>query len=150
MLFERAITSRITIGDQPSEEDLARLKAEGYSGVVNLRNDGEPEQPIGTAAEGELARAIGLDYLHVGIGAAPLTEEGVGRFCDFMGAHADAPVLVHCRSGGRAAALLIIQQAKANGWKPSEAIAKGDSLGLRVGGGLRIAVENYLNDHPTA
>ena len=150
MMDLRPISPTISIAGQPTEDDLRDLKAEGYVAVVNLRNDGEPEQPIGTAAEGELARSIGLDYLHVGVGAAPLTEAGVGRFCEFMDAHADAPVLVHCRSGGRAAALLILQQAKANGWKPAEAIARGDAMGLRVGGGLRIAVESYLNDHPTA
>ena len=68
MLFERAITPQVTIGDQPTEADLARLKAEGYTGVVNLRNDGEPEQPLGTAAEGEEVRALGMDYLHMGVG----------------------------------------------------------------------------------
>ena len=52
MLFERAITSQITIGDQPTEADLARLKAEGYTGVVNLRNDGEPEQPLSDFGRG--------------------------------------------------------------------------------------------------
>lgn len=145
MLFERAITRQITIGDQPTEADLARLKAEGYSGVVNLRNDGEPEQPLSTSAEGEKVRALGMDYLHMGVGGPPLTQMGVESVCDFIDAH--DKVLVHCRKGGRAAAIVLIHQAQANDWPVAEAPAKGRGLGLEVDGMLRTMVENYLDDH---
>jgi len=145
MQFERAITSKVTIGDQPGEADLGRLKAEGYAGVVNLRNDGEPEQPLGTAAEGGQVRALGMDYLHMGVGGSPLTEDGVKSVCDFLDAH--PKVMVHCRKGGRAAALVLIHQAQANGWSAAEAVAKGRGLGLEVDGGLRAIVENYLDTH---
>ena len=145
MFFERAITSQITIGDQPTEADLARLKAEGYTGVVNLRNDGEPEQPLGISAEGEEVRALGMDYLHMGVGGAPLMESGVKAACDFI--DAQGKVMVHCRKGGRAAAIVLIHQARANHWSAAEAAAKGRGLGLEVDGGLRSIVENYLDDH---
>ncbi len=123
MQFERAITPQITIGDQPSEADLARLKAEGYTGVMNLRNDGEPEQPLDTAAEGDKVRALGMTYHHLGIGAAPLTKSGVEAACDFISGQ--EKVMVHCRKGGRAAALVLIQQAQAQGWTPGEAGGQG-------------------------
>jgi uncharacterized protein (TIGR01244 family) len=145
MLFERAITPQITIGDQPSEADLARLKAEGYTGIVNLRNDGEPEQPLGTAVEGEKVRALGMDYIHLGVGGAPLTQVGVKSVCDFI--DTQSKVMVHCRKGGRAAAVVLIHQAGVNGWSAGEAAAKGRGLGLEVDGGLRAIVENYLDDH---
>ena len=148
MNVKRSITPEITIGDQPTEADLSALKAEGYVGVVNLRNDGEPEQPLGIAAEGETARALGLDYLHYGVGAAPLSESGVGSVCDFLDAHASGKVLVHCRKGGRAAALVLLHRAKAENWSPDEAFAKGRALGLDVDGGLRNLVENYLKTTP--
>src|SRR5690349_20826141 len=82
MNVKRAITPTITVADQPTEADLSALKGEGYVGVVNLRHDGEPEQPLGTSAEGERVRSLGMDYLHVGVGGAPLTAEGVGSVCD--------------------------------------------------------------------
>ncbi len=148
MQFERAITSKVSIGDQPDESDLARLKAEGYAGVVNLRNDGEPDQPIGTEAEGVQVRALGMDYLHVGVGGSPLTEAGVNAVREFMAAH--TKVMVHCRKGGRAAALVLIDQAQANGWSAAEAVPKGRGLGLEVDGGLRAIVENYLDTHREA
>lgn len=144
MNVKRAITPNITIGDQPTEDDLKTLKAEGYAGVVNLRNDGEPEQPMGTAAEGEKARALGLDYLHYGVGSAPLSESGVQSVIDFLNRHSADKVLVHCRKGGRAAALVLLDQAQRNGWSADEAVAKGKAMGLDVDGGLRTLVENYL------
>ncbi len=149
MQVERPITGTITIGDQPTEADLARLKGEGYVGVVNLRNPGEPEQPMSPQEEGEKARSLGLDYLHYGVGGAPLSEQGVEAVCDFVDRHTqgEQKVLVHCRKGGRAVALVLLQQARANHWKPEEAIARGKAMGLEVDGGLRTLVETYLQQH---
>src|SRR4051812_7134268 len=101
-------TPGITVADQPSDADLGRLKAEGYTGVVNLRNDGEPEQPLSTSEEGERVRAMGMDYLHYGVGGAPLSEEGVASVSAFLERHAPGKVLVHCRKGSRAAALVLL------------------------------------------
>lgn len=148
MKFQRAITPAIVIADQPTEADLASLKASGFVGVVNLRNDGEPEQPIGTSAEGEKARALGLDYIHMGVGSAPLLEEDVDAVCKFIDEHAKrGKVLVHCRKGGRAEAVVLLYEALKEGWKPSEAPAKGRDMGLEVEGNLRTMVETYLDDH---
>jgi uncharacterized protein (TIGR01244 family) len=149
MNVKRPITPGITIADQPTEADLRALKDEGYVGVINLRNDGEPEQPLGTAAEGQAAKALGLDYLHYGVGGAPLSESGVASVCEFLDRHAGSgKVLVHCRKGSRAAALVLLHQAKAQGWAPGEALARGKTMGLDVEGGLRTLVENYLKEHP--
>jgi uncharacterized protein (TIGR01244 family) len=148
MNFMRAVTPEIAIGDQPTEADLAELKKQGYRGIVNLRNDGEPDQPMSTALEGEKARALGFDYLHYGVGAVPLSERGVTGVCDFIDQHsgASSKVLVHCRRGPRAAALVLLQQARANKWNAAEAVAKGKAMGLDVDGGLKMLVESYLSD----
>lgn len=147
MQFERPITNAITIGDQPTEDDLARLKREGYVGVVNLRNPGEPEQPMSPAEEGQKVQSLGMDYLHYGVGGAPLTRQGVTAVCDFVDSHTQdgRRVLVHCRRGPRAIALVLLQQARANRWKPEELIARGKEMGLEVDGGLRMLVETYMH-----
>jgi len=148
MNFMRAVTPKIAIGDQPTEADLAELKNEGFSGIINLRNDGEPDQPMNTAQEGDKARALGLDYLHYGVGSAPLSATGVTAVCDFIDQHADGTnkVLVHCRRGPRAIALVLLQQARANKWTSSEVVAKGKAMGLEVDGGLKMLVESYLSE----
>ena len=148
MNFQRLIRPSITIGDQPTEADLKTLKDEGYLGIVNLRQDGEPEQPLSTAAEGDKLRALGIDYLHYGVSSTPLTEEGVGAVHAFINEHAPGKVLVHCRKGGRAAALVLLHEALAQGWGADEAVENGKGLGLEVGVGLKGLVEDYLRSHP--
>ncbi len=149
MNVKQPITPTITIGDQPTEADLEQLKHEGYVGVVNLRNPGEPDQPMSPQAEGEKVRALGLDYLHYGVGGAPLADPGVTAVCDFVDRHAQGSqkVLVHCRKGGRAVALLLLQQARANQWTPEEMISRGKAMGLEVDGGLKMMVEAYIQSH---
>jgi uncharacterized protein (TIGR01244 family) len=149
MQVERPITAAITVGDQPSEADLERLKREGYVGVVNLRQPGEPEQPLSPTGEGAKVEGIGMEYLHYGVGGAPLSEPGVTAVSDFVDrlAEGGGKVLVHCRRGPRAFALVLLQQARANNWKPEEAIARGKAMGLEVDGGLRMLVETYLQQH---
>ncbi len=148
MNFMRALTPAIALGDQPTEADLAELKKQGFSGIVNLRNDGEPDQPMNPSQEGDKARALGLDYLHYGVGGAPLSESGVSAVCDFIEQHTQGAnkVLVHCRRGPRAIALVLLQQARANKWSASEVVAKGKAMGLEVDGGLKMLVEGYLSE----
>jgi uncharacterized protein (TIGR01244 family) len=149
MQVERPITGSITIGDQPTEEDLARLKREGYSGVVNLRHPGEPEQPMSPTEEGEKVIALGMEYLHYGVGGAPLLEQNVVAVCEFVDRHVQGggKVMVHCRKGGRAVALVLLHQAWANNWSPEEVVARGREMGLQVDGGLRMLVETYLQQN---
>jgi len=148
MNVKRPVTATITIGDQPTEADLEQLKKEGYTGVVNLRNDGEPEQPLSTAEEGKKVKALGMDYLHYGVGAAPLTTQGVTAVCDFVDQHSQRSekVLVHCRKGGRAIAMLLLQQAREQKWTTAEVFAKGKEMGLEVDGGLKTLVQHFLQD----
>ncbi|HEV3163229.1 MAG TPA: protein tyrosine phosphatase family protein [Isosphaeraceae bacterium] len=143
----REITPTITVADQPTEADLEALKAEGFVAVANLRNDGEPEQPLSTTAEGQHVRGLGMDYLHLGVGSAPLNPDGVGAFCEFLDRHAADKVLVHCRKGGRAAALVVLRQALEESWTPEELDPKARAMGVPIEGGLKMLVESYLREH---
>jgi uncharacterized protein (TIGR01244 family) len=148
MNVKRPITPAITIGDQPTEEDLAAFRDEGYAGIVNLRHDGEPEQSLSTADEGTKVRELGMEYLHHGVGGAPLADPGASNVADFIDrlTAGDGKVLVHCRKGGRAMALVLLQQARAHGWGSAEALDKGRAMGLQVDGQLKTMVENYLQE----
>ena len=79
MNFKKQISPAVAIADQPTEDDLRALKKEGFVGVVNLRHDGEPDQPLSTVAEGEKVRALGMNYLHVGVGGAAIVNR-IGEF----------------------------------------------------------------------
>jgi uncharacterized protein (TIGR01244 family) len=149
MNYQKEITPTITIADQPTESDLGQLSRDGFKGIVNLRNDGEPEQPLSTSEEGEKVSELGMGYLHYGVGGAPLSDEGVTAVCDFIDEQtaAGGKVLVHCRRGGRAAALVALQQARRNGWGAADVRAKATDLGLPLEGKLMMMVEDYLRRH---
>jgi uncharacterized protein (TIGR01244 family) len=141
----KLVRDRIVIADQPTRDEILALPEEGYAAVVNLRRDGEREQPLGTAEEGEEARSAGLAYLHEGVGGAPLTPEGVDAVCRFVDEQsANGKVLLHCLKGGRAAAMAVVYLARKEGWPPQEAVAKGQELGLNVEGNLKVMVELFL------
>ena len=148
MNVKRPLTATITIGDQPTEADLTELKQEGYTAVVNLRNDGEPDQPLSTAAEGDKVRELGMDYFHHGVGSRSLTVQGVKEVCDFIDKHSQSAekVLVHCRRGPRAIAILLLQQARIQKWTNAEVFAKGKAMGLELDGGLKLMVDQFLQD----
>lgn len=142
----RPVTEDIAIAGQPSSADLQALREEGYSGVVNLRNDGEPEQLLSTADEGAQVRSLGMDYLHYGVGGRPLDAAGVQAVCDFIDQHAGSgKVLVHCYKGGRAAALVLLHQARAQGWSPDEIFDRSAALGITLDPGLKMLVQRYLD-----
>ncbi|MDB5352217.1 MAG: hypothetical protein JWN86_3464 [Planctomycetota bacterium] len=144
----KTITPHLAVAGQPTESDLKTLRDQGYVGVINLRNDGEPEQPITTKEEGELAKKLGLEYLHYGVGGAPFSRDGVEAVYDFLDRHPSEKVLVHCRSGGRAQAILLLFEARKRGWSASDAITNGRGMGLDVKGGLAAMVEQYLAANP--
>jgi uncharacterized protein (TIGR01244 family) len=144
----RSITPNLAVADQPTEADLQNLKREGYAAVANLRQDGEPDQPLGTAAEGKLARSLDLDYLHLAVGGSPLSEQGVLAFCEFLDRHQGDKVLVHCRKGGRAVALVALHRALAEGWPPGTVADKALAAGLPLEGNLLTMIEQYLHEHP--
>lgn len=147
----RTVTDQIVIADQPNETELAALKRDGFVGIVNLRHDGEPEQDLSTTAEGEIVGQLGMGYLHYGVGGMPLSEPGVKAVCAFINRHAETgKVLVHCRKGGRAAALVAIHQALLHGWKAEDVAANSERLGLKLEGNLRLIVESYLAGRPKA
>ena len=152
MNFKKQIRQSVTISDQPTEDDLKGLKDEGYVGIVNLRHAGEPDQPLSPGEEGEKTRALGMNYLHIGVGGAPLSTEGVNSVCEFLEANEkNGKVLVHCRKGGRAAGLLLIQSALKEGWKVEEVFDRGKAIGLEVDGpGLKLVIENYLRENHCA
>jgi uncharacterized protein (TIGR01244 family) len=145
-MHARSITPRLLIADQPTEAELAALPAQGCGGVVNLRLEGEPEQPLSAAAEGQLVQGLGMDYLHQPVQGGNFTAADVTAVSDFLDRHASTPVLVHCRKGGRAAALVLLHLAWTQGWPADEVFERGERLGLSVDGMLRVRVAQFLDE----
>lgn len=113
-------------GGQPSQEDLARLKAEGVRTVIDLRGPQE-DRGYDEAAE---AQRLGLAYLVLPIaGKDDVTPENAKALGDLLRAQ-DGDVLLHCASGNRVGALLALDAA-ARGIPREEALELGRKAGLK-------------------
>ena len=98
--------------------DVARLKAIGVTGVINLALDDHPEA---LADEGGRLAAEGMGYTHIPVPFDAPNDEHFDAFERAMGA-ADGPVHVHCIMNWRVAAFFY-RRNLARGMPESEARA---------------------------
>jgi uncharacterized protein (TIGR01244 family) len=120
----QVIRPGLAFGGQPSPETLKRLGDMGFRTVVNLRTEQE-----GAVEEGHVVRALGLDYVWVPVTAGTFSLEdvkAVERVLDEPGA---APVLLHCASSNRVAAVWAVIQAR-DGRTLEEAESASRAAGL--------------------
>lgn len=71
---------QLTVGPQPSQDELKSLPDDGFRSVINFRTAGEDEQPLSPEEEGEAVRATGLKYLHVPVSMDGMDEKKVDQF----------------------------------------------------------------------
>lgn len=97
----RELDDKVLVSGQIRPDDIAELRAQGVTLIVNNRPDGEePGQPRGVVIE-EAAAAAGIDYRSVPIirGIGPADVESMQ---DAISA-SSGKVLAFCRSGTRSA-----------------------------------------------
>ena len=97
----RELDDKVLVSEQIRPDEVAALRAEGVTLIVNNRPDGEePGQPLGVVIE-EAAIAAGIDYRSVPIirGIGPADAEAMR---DAIVA-SEGKVLAFCRSGTRSA-----------------------------------------------
>lgn len=124
------INDHLTVGPQPTEEELKQLVAEGFRSVVNLRMPGEEEQPLSPDDEKEQVRALGLEYLHIPVSKEGIQPEQVDRFRHKV-QRLPGPVFVHCHSGKRAGALAMIHTACEAGISGEQTLHQAEQMGFR-------------------
>ena len=138
------ITEALSVGSQPTAEDVEHLAEEGYLTVINLRTDDEKDMEITTEEEGEIVRGNGLRYSHIPVFLDDLHEDEVDMFRhdlkQLMG-----PAYIHCGQGGRAAAFAMMHYAVEKGLSPEAAFQKAGELGLNIEDGkLRDFMRRYI------
>ena len=96
----RQLDDKTLISGQISPEDVAELKRQGVTMIVNNRQDGEdPDQPLSAAIEAAAEQA-GIEFRHVPIvrGIGPSDVESIQEAMHDCG---DGKMLLFCRSGNR-------------------------------------------------
>jgi uncharacterized protein (TIGR01244 family) len=125
------INAKISAGGQPSEEDIAALKASGVRKIINLRRAGEQNQPLDPAAEDEVVKRAGLEYVHIPVDPKNLDPSSAAAVATAIDA-SDGPVYVHCAAGGRAVTHALLAEAKAQGGSADDVMKKAESIGAQV------------------
>jgi protein tyrosine/serine phosphatase len=103
-------------GSQPTQPQLAALKAMGVKTIIDLRKDYVPE-------ERQWAKELGLNYFNLPLrpGRAA-TKEQTEYFLRLVNDPANAPVYVHCKGGKhRTGALTAVYRITHDGWTAEQA-----------------------------
>lgn len=128
----RKVDDSISVAPQISVDDVAAIKAAGFTAIVNNRPDEEESgQPAGDAIRAA-AEAAGLTYAAIPISHAGFSYPQIEAMADVLAA-ANGPVLAFCRSGTRSCNLWALAQAK-NGADADALIAKGAGAGYNLEG----------------
>lgn len=120
---------QLTVGAQPSENELQGLTKEGFQSVINFRTAGEEDQPLGPDAEGDVVRAAGLKYLHVPVSMDGMDEKKVDQFREQYQS-LPKPVFAHCKSGKRAGAMMMMHTAVEQGLSGDQALEQAKEMGF--------------------
>ncbi len=143
----KKLNDRITIGGQPSASEIEELKRDGFRTIVNLRTEGEDDQPLSPDEEGKAVEAAGMKYVHFPVSSATMTPEMVDQFREKL-PKLDGPVLVHCHAGMRAGAFTMMATAVEEDWSGEETLAKAEAMGFKCEAPqLRQFVSSYVDNH---
>jgi protein tyrosine phosphatase (PTP) superfamily phosphohydrolase (DUF442 family) len=121
----RRLDARLTTSGQPSEQQLAAIRALGVTHVINLGlHTAEKALPDEARSVGEL----GMAYLHIPVDFSNPTAEDLSAFCSAMNALAGEIIHVHCIANFRVSAFIYRYRVDVLGW--DRARARGDLDGI--------------------
>lgn len=114
----KRINEHVTVSPQIEPEDVATLKAAGFTTIINNRPDGEsPDQPTSDQIQ-QAAQAAHMVYHFIPLGRDGVSPDMVERTKAALAA-SDGPVFCYCRSGTRSTTLWALSQA---GEQPADTI----------------------------
>jgi len=143
----KKINDQITVSRQPTADDIAQLKNDGFRTIVNLRTQGEEDQPMSPEEERQAVEKAGMKYVHLPVSAASMGPELVDKFRKEI-AEVPAPALVHCQAGTRAGAFTMMATATKEGWSGDETLEKAKAMGFACEAPqLKQFVRSYVDSH---
>ena len=144
------INDQVTVGAQPSEDQIQQLGKQGFKSVLNFRTDGEEEQPLSPQAEGAKVKAAGMEYLHIPVSMKSMGPELVDQFRQKF-TDLPKPVFAHCKSGKRAGAMVMMNVAVEQGMTGDQTLQKAKAMGFECDQPqLEQFVRHYVDSHAQA
>ena len=121
----RRLDDRISLSGQPTEEQLADIKALGVTHIINLgphHNKGALEDEAGSVA------ALGMDYVYIPVEFEKPTDENFETFCDAIESLSGTKIHVHCIYNARVTAFFYRYAKSGRGPSEAEAYALMDGI----------------------
>ncbi|MEQ8396139.1 sulfur transferase domain-containing protein [Thalassobaculum sp.] len=139
----------IRIDERYAVSKFAPVVDEGFKSIVNLRTSDE-KQELGPNADGWIVEEQGLSYLHHPVSVDNLSDQVIDRFREKF-EDMPGPVLVHCASGKRFGALVILHMAVEQGLSGQKVIDKAAEMRFECDiSQLGSFVRNYVNRRTAA
>lgn len=110
----------ITTSGQPSEDELAEIKALGVEHVINLALE-DHEKSL--ADERGVLESMDVEYIHIPVVFDSPTEKDFAHFCDAMEKLDGKKVHVHCIVNARVSAFFYRYRRDRLGWDEDKARA---------------------------
>lgn len=127
----RQLDDRTLVSGQLTPDQIAGLKGQGITLLVNNRPDNEdPDQPLSADLEAA-AEAAGMEYRHIPIryGMGPSDVEAMR---DAWHAAGNGKLLAFCRSGNRSTLAWAVARAE-DGAEPDELHRCAEAAGFSLG-----------------
>lgn len=99
------LSPSLATAGQPTEEELAAVKAAGFEAVVSLL---PASSPYALPEEDRIVSGLGLEYVHIPVEWGDPTAADAQRFFDALDACAGRRVFVHCAANMRVSAFLYL------------------------------------------
>lgn len=99
----RRVNEKLTTSGQPTEEQLAEIKALGVTHIINL---GLHDHERALDDEASSAAKLGMVYVHIPVEMTNPTERDFEQFCAAMMDAEDTTIHLHCIANLRVTAFL--------------------------------------------
>ena len=139
------INTEFCSGGQPTLAQLAEIKAQGITAVINLRTVGE--NGFDAPAEEAEVKKLGMKYFHIPVSnqAGPKDEQA-DEFLKITDDAKNRPVFIHCGSANRVGAFFMIRRVLRDGMTFDAAKAEATKIGLRSAQ-LEEFAKQYIEKH---
>lgn len=134
---------RTIVMGQPTPAQLRAFAQDGGATVINLRSEREMEAL--DYDEAALVESLGLRYIWMPMSGSQLDLDKAKRFGEQFPV-GDAPVMLHCASGGRASGMWAAHLAINEGLDDQAALDRARAVGL--GGGMEAIAKRIMLEVP--
>jgi uncharacterized protein (TIGR01244 family) len=138
------INTEFCSGGQPTLAQLAELKSQGITSILNLRVPGETG--FDAAAEEAEAKKLGMKYFNIPVQGQAPKDEQADEFLKVTDNAQNRPVFIHCGSANRVGAFFMIRRVLRDGMTFDAAKAEADKIGLRSAA-LADFAKQYIDKH---